>query len=793
MGEELPPLSFILKRSDTVLVNPSGPRDAKMAIVGEAPGRDEEREGEPFVGHSGRLLTQLLRLSKMPRTDCYITNVSKERPKGNNFRRKYYDSGQPTPELLSLREGLLEELREVNPNVTLALGNEAMEALTGVRGISSWRGSILEAHNGLKVIPTYHPAGTLRMWDYFPYMLFDITKAVKDSEFPELRIPNPELLTDITFEEAIHYLSLLKEETKVAFDIETARKWITMISFCPNSEWSICIPFLKTRGGKVLPESYWNPVEERIIWEKIADILADPQIGMIAQNANYDIAYMHKYGCPTENLYMDTMNAHHCVYPETRKGLGVLQSIYTRVPFHKDSSKEDIQRYNALDSYSTRLCCDAIDEELRDFGTFEFYHEFIKKAVMEYRESSDIGMKIDPIRQKELMDLYEKKELELEDEIDKHCPWDLDSQEGSKLNPRSPQQLMEYFYEKRGYYKYKKNGKPTTNEDALQRLARKYPNDPIPELVLEARKVRKTLGTYVKVRTDPDHRVRTTIKVSGSKTGRVASSESINETGTNLQNIQKGEVRSMYVPSHSDWIFTEADYSGADALVLAYVCGDPGMIALFESDADYHATNTYLFFECPVPNPSFIRKEDVPEDLRFQSKAISHGSNYGRGYKAIALELRKSETEIMEKQKIYFNRYPGIKQYHREIQRILKTTATIETSMGRKRTFFHAFRPGSLSHTCLNEAYSHIPQSTVADVTHRGFIKTKEMFQKQGSNFPGRVLLNIHDSVLVEHHKNIRDEVIDIMNESMIVPLRAKGRDFIIPVEFASGERWDEL
>ena len=166
----------------SVIVPPIGPRDKpKIAIVGEAPGRDEEREGRPFVGASGRLLDQMLAAAGIARGECYITNVSKVRPPGNNFAAMFYDGGNkrfPTHALLDARKELWQELRTVQPSVVVPMGAEAMAAL-GIDGSISDRRGMMNFHHNLRVLPTYHPAYLLRNPDAKKLVWDDMKKVLE--------------------------------------------------------------------------------------------------------------------------------------------------------------------------------------------------------------------------------------------------------------------------------------------------------------------------------------------------------------------------------------------------------------------------------------------------------------------------------------------------------------------------------------------------------------------------------------------------------------------------------------
>lgn len=139
----------------------SGPMDARILIVGEAPGVDEERLGEPFVGYSGQLLDRMLADAGISRAACRITNVCRERPPGNRIelwlprtkeaQHECTSLGWPTlrgrtvhPHIEKGYRLLIAELEVVQPTVIIGLGGTALWALTGKDSIAKWRGSTLE-------------------------------------------------------------------------------------------------------------------------------------------------------------------------------------------------------------------------------------------------------------------------------------------------------------------------------------------------------------------------------------------------------------------------------------------------------------------------------------------------------------------------------------------------------------------------------------------------------------------------------------------------------------------------
>jgi uracil-DNA glycosylase family 4 len=145
----------VLAGTRTQTVFGEGSLRARLVIVGEAPGAEEDRTGRPFVGAAGQLLTKMLGAIGLAREDVYICNLLKCRPPGNR---------SPRPEeIVSCKSFLKEQLRLIQPDVILAMGSPAArELLRTSRGITSLRGRFMRTPEGQRVMPTFHPAYLLR-------------------------------------------------------------------------------------------------------------------------------------------------------------------------------------------------------------------------------------------------------------------------------------------------------------------------------------------------------------------------------------------------------------------------------------------------------------------------------------------------------------------------------------------------------------------------------------------------------------------------------------------------------
>lgn len=336
-----------------------GPRNSpKIALVGEALGEQEDITGAPFSGASGQELTKMLREAGINRSECFLTNTFAFRPLKNNldlFCVKKAEAGHPYhmplysqgkyfhPKIFGELERLRTEIELVKPNLVIALGNAACWSMLSRAGISAIRGTtaISGLVPGQKVLPTFHPAYVLRNWAGRPIVLQDFHKAEREAQFPEIRRPERWILINPTLAEIAEWFSRPTQIYSV--DIETSMKQITMIGFARSISDSIVIPFIdKTKPGY----NYWpTHSDERAAWKLVRAVLEGP-IPLLWQNGVYDLQYLARMGFKPKNNLHDTMLLHHALYPEMKKGLGFLGSIYTnesswKLMRHNDSNKRD--------------------------------------------------------------------------------------------------------------------------------------------------------------------------------------------------------------------------------------------------------------------------------------------------------------------------------------------------------------------------------------------------------------------------------------------------------------------
>ena len=344
------------RRNKGDLVPPYGPRDAKIVIIGEAPGETEDQMGVPFCGNSGEELRKMLAEAGIHKPDCYLTNVFKIRPPDNKLdswcvNKEDLPDGYSLPPLYPrrfLRPGMESVVSELHteiaglaPNLILAAGGTACWAL-GLGSISQIRG-VITSFNGVKILPIYHPSAIFKQWQLRTITVGDLIKAKYESTFPEIRRPERELWIEPTLEEVQEFFRLyIDPATEVSLDIENPGGTLNCISFSPQESLSICIPFVDLRKPD---KSYWTLQEEAVVWRLIRHLLITRTINRsvrtVGQNLLYDVQHLDRQAeCRLAEISDDTMLAHHAMFPEMQKGLGFLGSVYTNELSWKDMAKE---------------------------------------------------------------------------------------------------------------------------------------------------------------------------------------------------------------------------------------------------------------------------------------------------------------------------------------------------------------------------------------------------------------------------------------------------------------------
>lgn len=557
-----------------------GPEDARILLVGEAPGENEERKGEPFCGASGAELSRMLHDAGIIRNECRIINVVPWRPPRNKIDYWFGNKTQAAKEGLPLicgkyphyeiLEGMKElqaEIDQLKPELIIPVGNTSLWALTGQWSISKWRGSMMQAskykeapidYNGCDpiIVPTYHPAAILRQWYLRFIAVQDLRRAKKVLEHPEreaLLNPKRELIVRPNADQVLTMIDAWLAEAdlgqlKLAVDIETRDQHIACIGLAADKHSAICIPLMSTTK----PDGYWGLDEELLILDALRRLLSHESVLLLGQNFLYDAQYLVRYlGCWI-GCYADTMVMQGVCWPGMSKGLDFISSLYCEYyEYWKDEGKKWDPRYQNEEQLWLYNCLDCIN-------TFENFEELEKvleaRDLMEpFRFEMNLfepvlatmlrGVKIDlKAREKMALDIMaEQREYE---EFFEHVIGDR-VQASLKASPwyRSPQQTKALLYDEFGLpvIKHKSTKRPTTDDAALTQIAE---SNPLLAPLCHALMHYRSLGVYynnfitAKLR---NGRIHCYYNLVGTETFRFASSKDAFDSGTNLQNIPRDE------------------------------------------------------------------------------------------------------------------------------------------------------------------------------------------------------------------------------------------------------------
>lgn len=317
-----------------------GDLNAKIVVVEDLPTHNDVLARKLYMGGTTYTYETMLKSAGIKRNTIYTTTLFKEAGWLRNF---YYDKAcktlkyDYTPYVVALEQLLLSMH---NLKVIIPLGNASLQAITGVWGLTKWRGSILpvdpnfskEGHKKWKVIPTYSPRDI-----NVNYLLridanIDLRRAVEECNIDGIQRPFRVISVEPTFNQAKRFLlSIIQKKLRIATDIETRGHEMMCISFAISPYIGMSIPFYRTDMSY-----YWGSVHEgNEIRTLVKHIIDNSAIPKILQNGIYDFWFMGNIGYEPKGLNFDTMFGSHCMYAELSKDLGVLTSRYTKEPYYK--------------------------------------------------------------------------------------------------------------------------------------------------------------------------------------------------------------------------------------------------------------------------------------------------------------------------------------------------------------------------------------------------------------------------------------------------------------------------
>ena len=351
---------------------------------------------------------------------------------------------------------------------------------------------------------------------------------------------------------------------------------------------------------------------------------------------------------------------------------------------------------------------------------------------------------------------------------------------GEEFNINSPKQLGEVLFEKMMLPAGKKTKTGySTNAEILEKL-RKY--HPIIDDILDYRQVTKLKSTYVDgllKSADCEGKCHTTFKQTGTATGRLSS------VNPNLQNIpiRTGagrRFREYFIPKDSDHVLIDADYSQIELRVLAHISGDENMKEAFLSGEDIHtATSCRVFGVSP---------ENVTVEMRKRAKAVNFGILYGMGEFSLAEDLKISMQMAKDYIKSYLASYPGIDSYLHRVVLEARADGYTTTMLGRRRYIPELSASNKNLQNFGERVAKNSPiQGSSADIIKLAMINVAKKLEESGTG--AKLLLQVHDELLVECPRQHADEVLKLLRSEM-----EKAAELNVPlkVEANIGENWLE-
>jgi uracil-DNA glycosylase family 4 len=759
-----------------------GTFQSEVAVIAEAPGPREVQLKTPLVGGSGAFLWTALRKHGLHRTGFYITNVVKRQLAMGGLDA---DKVQLPKAEYDHWVGLLKWELACLPNLryVLLLGNFALDALCGRKGITKWRGSVLDFEmlslatsqpRTYKAVIANNPAAVLREPKTEISFIMDVAKLPKvmSGKWKPYEIEGEVCYEYKHAKERIAYYS--SSSRPISFDIETGGGETACIGLADDSHFGTCIPFRGIRG-----ENYFSLDEESDLRMRLQKMFANTKLRFVAQNANFDMYWLWiKDKIRVHSAWFDTMLAHHCLYPSIPHDLGYLCTQYTTHPYYKDERAEwkdkgDIDlfwQYNVKDICITLAVQERLLEELKSQKLDEFFFTHIMKLQPNLVRMTVGGVLIDVEEKDKFRHDVQEEVARLLQEF--HGAVAVATGDNTfKPNPSSTRDRAELYFNI-----LRLVGRGTSTDAANRERMRQHPrtsNDAKEVLRLhdEWAKQFKFLSTYAESDIDEDNRMRCEWRQTGTQAapGRLSSAQTLLGTGANLQN-QPTKARRMFIADEG-YVFIYFDLSQAEA---RYVAWDAEIVkwkeqfekARLDGSYDCHRALASEMFNVPYDQVPTADEDAVGDKtIRFIAKRCRHGLNYRMAADRLAettgLPLQRAhESYIM---------------YHRLTPELRRWWATLEREVRGSRMLYNAFGRRlyimeRLTDESLESIVAFKPQSTIGDKVSQVIYQCHE--DDEWDVKKERICLNVHDALVGLATKERAKKCLAIMKKWAETPLK---------------------
>lgn len=409
--------------------------------------------------------------------------------------------------------------------------------------------------------------------------------------------------------------------------------------------------------------------------------------------------------------------------------------------------------------------------ELENNGMKELYYNIELPLIYSLNRMEKEGIRLDAASLKEYGLMLKESIEKLEKDIYTQC--------NVEFNINSPKQLGEVLFEKMGL----KGGKKTktgysTSADVLEKLKGE---NPVIKDILEYRQLTKLKSTYADGLinyVEADGRIHGTFNQTITATGRISSTE------PNLQNIPirmplGSLIRKVFIPKEN-CVFVDADYSQIELRILAHMSEDESLIEAYNSGMDIHSITASKVFKVPLGQ--------VTKQQRSNAKAVNFGIVYGMSAFGLSQDLSISRKEATEYINQYFETYPKVKEYLDNIVAFAKEKGYVKTLFGRKRPIPELKSSNFMQKSFGERIAMNSPiQGTAADIMKIAMINVDKRLQQE--NMKSRIVLQVHDELLIEAYKDEVDKVSEILSQEMS---NAANLSVNLDVDVNVGDNWLE-
>lgn len=523
-------------------------------------------------------------------------------------------------------------------------------------------------------------------------------------------------------------------------------------------------------GNNAVVLNEQDDIKELLEDYSIAKVMFDVKEAIVKLNGRIDI----------KNISDDTAIAAYLVDPAKNEyTIEKLASEYFGTVIEKPEVKQlsllddvetDRSEYLAKCAVALGVLNERIGDKIKENGQEKLYNEVELPLVTVLAHLEINGFLVDDNQLKEFADKLGEKIDALTNEIYMLA--------GEEFNINSPKQLGVILFEKLELKPVKKTKTGyATNADVLEKLRDKHP---IVNFIMEYRQLAKLKSTYCDGLTavvNPNtHRIHSVFTQTVTVTGRLSSTE------PNLQNIPTRtelgrEIRKMFV-AKDGYVLVDADYSQIELRVLAHIANDETMINAFRNNEDIHAVTASQVLGIPL--------EDVTKEQRSSAKAVNFGIVYGIGEFSLAQDLHISVKEAKAYIESYLEKYHGVRNYMESIKEQAKKDGYVKTMLNRIRYIPELKSPNYNIRQFGERVALNTPiQGTAADIIKLAMVRVDNRLINEG--LKSKLILQVHDELIVEAHKDEVDKVKQILSEEM---QNAMKLNVPLKVDMSTGHSW---